>query len=111
MLHPYHIPAVQRNATLSKWRFCVHADKRALLRDLTSDLSELNSVGDTLQRLASCIAEAVSAHSWSVYVLDPNDKGRIIRYVPDRENSREVAKDPDEAGNYVDDEDEELTLM
>ena len=87
----------------------MHADKRALLRDLTSDLPELNSVGDTLQRLASCIAEAVSAHSWSVYVLDPNDKGRIIRYVP--ENSTEVTKDTDEAGNYVDDEDEELTLM
>ena len=103
----YYIAAVQRNATLSKWRFCVHADKRVLLRELTSDLPKLKSVGDTLQRLAGCIAEALGAHSWTVYVLDPSDKGRIIRHTPAQDSEREVPED--DTGNGLDDE--ELTLM
>ena len=75
----------QKGGTLDQWKFCVHADKRSMLKDLTSELSGAgngngkdSSVGEVLCKLAATIAAAISANTWNVHVVDESDKSRIV---------------------------------
>lgn len=50
-----------RKTSLSRWKFCVHADKRQMLQDLTHSLQQKPTKNHVLWELAHCICSAVSA--------------------------------------------------
>lgn len=50
-----------RKTSLSRWKFCVHADKRQMLQDLTQSLQIKPTKDHVLWELANCICSAVSA--------------------------------------------------
>lgn len=50
-----------RKTSLSRWKFCVHADKRQMLQDLTQSLQVKPTKDHVLWELANCICSAVSA--------------------------------------------------
>ena len=50
-----------RKTSLSRWKFCVHADKRQMLQDLTHSLQLKPTKDHVLWELANCICSAVSA--------------------------------------------------
>lgn len=50
-----------RKTSLSRWKFCVHADKRQMLQDLTHSLQLRPTKDHVLWELANCISSAVGA--------------------------------------------------
>lgn len=50
-----------RKTSLSRWKFCVHADKRQMLQDLTYSLQLKPTKDHVLWELATCISSAVGA--------------------------------------------------
>lgn len=50
-----------RKTSLSRWKFCVHADKRQMLQDLTQSLQVKPTKDHVLWELANCICGAVNA--------------------------------------------------
>lgn len=50
-----------RKTSLSRWKFCVHADKRQMLLDLTHSLKLKPTKDHVLWELANCICSAVNA--------------------------------------------------
>lgn len=50
-----------RKTSLSRWKFCVHADKRQMLQDLTHSLQLKPTKDHVLWELANCICSAVNA--------------------------------------------------
>ena len=60
-----------RAPSLSKWKFCVHADKRAMLQEMTSHIRTCENAnisrGNILNELATCIAGAIDADSFNLY--------------------------------------------
>lgn len=50
-----------RKTSLSRWKFCVHADKRQMLQDLTHSLQLRPTKDHVLWELVSCISSAVGA--------------------------------------------------
>lgn len=50
------------------FQFCVHADKRAMLQELTASLLQSPSESRVLVELARCISSAVSADGHVLYV-------------------------------------------
>lgn len=50
-----------RKTSLSKWKFCVHADKRQMLQDLTQSLQLRPTKDHVLWELSNCICSAVGA--------------------------------------------------
>ncbi|CAG2169108.1 unnamed protein product [Oppiella nova] len=60
-----------KKSSLSRYKFCVHADKRKMLQSLTNMLSQ-----DTPQRtyvlneLSATIASAVNASHWHLFLID-----------------------------------------
>ncbi|XP_065338353.1 probable 3',5'-cyclic phosphodiesterase pde-5 isoform X4 [Cloeon dipterum] len=63
---------VGRKTSLSRWKFCVHADKRQMLQELTHSLQTRPDRSNVLWELASCICSAVSADGFRLYLADPN---------------------------------------
>lgn len=61
-----------RKTSLSRWKFCVHADKRKMLQELTSSLYLKPSKVHVLSELAGTIASAVNADSWNLFLFDKN---------------------------------------
>ncbi|UYV77687.1 K02A2.6-like [Cordylochernes scorpioides] len=51
-------------------QFCVHADKRKMLQELTSSLYLRPNKGHVLEELAATIASAVSADHWTLFLYD-----------------------------------------
>jgi cAMP and cAMP-inhibited cGMP 3',5'-cyclic phosphodiesterase 10 len=70
-----------RKASLSKWKFCVHADKRQMLQELTSSIQTqgLASKGDILLELTGCLATAVGADAHNLYMGDAHNQ-QIVHY-------------------------------
>ncbi|XP_064486459.1 probable 3',5'-cyclic phosphodiesterase pde-5 isoform X3 [Ornithodoros turicata] len=64
--------APPRKTSLSRWKFCVHADKRKMLQELTSSLYLKPSKVHVLSELAATIASAVNADSWNLFLFDRN---------------------------------------
>jgi len=65
------------NKSLSKWKFCVHKDKRKLLENLTSKICEKKNKGYVLKELAKSIAQAVHATRYNLYFVDESGKHLI----------------------------------
>lgn len=60
---------VDRKTSLSKWKFCVHADKRQMLQNLTHSLQDKPTQDYVLWELASCISSAVKADGFRSNLL------------------------------------------
>ncbi|XP_073974522.1 probable 3',5'-cyclic phosphodiesterase pde-5 isoform X1 [Rhodnius prolixus] len=73
--------AAGRKTSLSRWKFCVHADKRQMLQDLTQSLQQRPSVVHVLSELASCISSAVSADGYRLYLPDAGDDNNLCLYL------------------------------
>ncbi|XP_058820514.1 probable 3',5'-cyclic phosphodiesterase pde-5 isoform X1 [Topomyia yanbarensis] len=59
-----------RKTSLSRWKFCVHADKRQMLQDLIHSLQLRPTKMHVLWELASCICSAVNADGFRLYLTD-----------------------------------------
>lgn len=59
-----------RKTSLSRWRFCVHADKRQMLQDLTHSLQLRPTKSHVLWELSSCICSAVGADGFRLFIVD-----------------------------------------
>lgn len=72
-----------RKASLSRWRFCVHADKRQMLQDLTHSLQLRPTKTHVLWELASCICSAVGGDGFRLFVIDAttNTGGNLTLYL------------------------------
>ena len=60
-----------RRFSLSRWKFCVHADKRKMLQTLMSSLAS-QPQGQILWELTCCVASAVGADGFVLHVFRPN---------------------------------------
>ncbi|KAG8332320.1 hypothetical protein J6590_024518 [Homalodisca vitripennis] len=70
-----------RKTSLSRWKFCVHADKRQMLQEMTSSLQRRPSVGHVLWELTGCIASAVGADGHRLYLPDTGDSESLCLYL------------------------------
>uniref|UniRef100_A0A1B6CTP1 Phosphodiesterase n=1 Tax=Clastoptera arizonana TaxID=38151 RepID=A0A1B6CTP1_9HEMI len=70
-----------RKTSLSHWKFCVHADKRQMLQDLTWSLQRRPSVAHVLWELSGCIASAVGADGHRLYLPEINDVENLCLYI------------------------------
>lgn len=61
-----------RKTSLSRWRFCVHADKRQMLQDLTQSLQlrPTKTQDHVIWELSSCISSAVGADAFRLFIVD-----------------------------------------
>ncbi|XP_071446003.1 probable 3',5'-cyclic phosphodiesterase pde-5 isoform X3 [Hetaerina americana] len=60
---------IGRKTSLSRWKFCVHADKRQMLQELTQSLhQERPNKAHVLWELASCISSAVGADGFRLHM-------------------------------------------
>ncbi|XP_055635980.1 probable 3',5'-cyclic phosphodiesterase pde-5 isoform X2 [Toxorhynchites rutilus septentrionalis] len=66
-------PINSRKTSLSRWKFCVHADKRQMLQDLIHSLQLRPTKMHVLWELASCICSAVNADGFRLYLTDSTD--------------------------------------
>lgn len=59
-----------RKTSLSRWKFCVHADKRKMLEQLTQQLQMKPTKVHVLYELSSCISNAVGADGFRLYLVE-----------------------------------------
>lgn len=59
-----------RKTSLSRWKFCVHADKRQMLEQLTQQLQMKPTKAHVLFELSSCISNAVGADGFRMYLVE-----------------------------------------
>lgn len=96
-----------RKTSLSRWKFCVHADKRQMLEQLTHQLQMKPTKVHVLFELSSCISNAVGADGFRLYLnedatdvltlmmdsenFDENNEPRIMKILCDASIARYVA--------------------
>ncbi|XP_063873308.1 probable 3',5'-cyclic phosphodiesterase pde-5 isoform X2 [Scylla paramamosain] len=73
-----------RKTSLSRWKFCVHADKRKMLQELTSSLYVRPNKPHVLWELTRCISSAVNADGCNLYLADL-DTNTLRRYVESKD--------------------------
>ncbi|XP_063242664.1 probable 3',5'-cyclic phosphodiesterase pde-5 isoform X2 [Bacillus rossius redtenbacheri] len=76
-----------RKTSLSRWKFCVHADKRHMLQELTRSLQRNPSQGNVLWELAGCISSAVGAEGHRLYLAEEGDPEQLGLYLPQSSRS------------------------
>ena len=76
---------VTKKSSLSKWKFCVHADKGAMLQEMTTKIKVATSKAEILFELATCIAGAIDADTFNLYVADENE-GTLTKFIGSQEN-------------------------
>lgn len=59
-----------RKTSLSRWKFCVHADKRQMLQQLTQQLQMKPTKAHVLFELSSCISNSVAADGFNLYLVE-----------------------------------------
>ncbi|XP_054156064.1 probable 3',5'-cyclic phosphodiesterase pde-5 [Oppia nitens] len=59
-----------KKTSLSRYKFCVHADKRKMIQSLTNLLHDMPQKAQVLHELSSTIASAVNASSWNLFLYD-----------------------------------------
>lgn len=59
-----------RKTSLSRWKFCVHADKRQMLQQLTQQLQMKPTKAHVLFELSSCISNSVGADGFNLYLVE-----------------------------------------
>ncbi|KAG4073640.1 hypothetical protein HA402_000864 [Bradysia odoriphaga] len=70
-----------RKTSLSRWKFCVHADKRQMLLDLTHSLQIRPTRSHVLWELANCISSAVGADGFRLYLAETGDPDILSLYI------------------------------
>lgn len=73
-----------RKTSLSRWKFCVHADKRQMLEQLTQQLQMKPTKAHVLFELSSCISNAVGADGFRMYLFD--EASNALSLMMDSEN-------------------------
>ncbi|XP_069948734.1 probable 3',5'-cyclic phosphodiesterase pde-5 isoform X3 [Cherax quadricarinatus] len=73
-----------RKTSLSRWKFCVHADKRKMLQELTTSLHVRPNKAHVLWELAHCISSAVNADGYNLYLAD-NTTDTLHHYLETKE--------------------------
>ncbi|PFX17416.1 probable 3',5'-cyclic phosphodiesterase pde-5 [Stylophora pistillata] len=73
--------------SLSKWKFCVHSEKKKMLEELTNDIHQSPNKQKVLMELANCIASACHADSFTLYLVDATGKALFI-YNPNHPEGR-----------------------
>ncbi|CAH1180236.1 unnamed protein product [Phaedon cochleariae] len=66
-----------RKTSLSRWKFCVHADKRQMLQEITKNLQNQPAKDHVLWELANCICSAVGAEGFRLYVAEKGDPDEL----------------------------------
>ncbi|XP_037068397.1 LOW QUALITY PROTEIN: probable 3',5'-cyclic phosphodiesterase pde-5 [Pollicipes pollicipes] len=91
---PSQNSSASRKTSLSRWKqktetdallspqFCVHADKRKMLEELTRALPDKPGMANVLTELAGCIASAVNADFQRLYLVEKRD-GHVHSYDPE----------------------------
>lgn len=74
-----------RKTSLSRWKFCVHADKRQMLQELTQSLQRGPSRAHVLFELAGCISSAVGADGFRLFLADQGEPDNLTEYVGEEE--------------------------
>lgn len=74
-----------RKTSLSRWKFCVHADKRQMLLDLTQSLQLRPTKDHVLWELANCISSAVGADGFRLYIPERGDPESLSLYLDNGE--------------------------
>ncbi|XP_032242286.1 probable 3',5'-cyclic phosphodiesterase pde-5 isoform X2 [Nematostella vectensis] len=64
--------------SLSKWKFCVHSDKKKMLEDLTHDIHQQPNKQKVLLELANCIASASHADGFVLYLVDSSGQDLYV---------------------------------
>ncbi|XP_021942634.1 probable 3',5'-cyclic phosphodiesterase pde-5 isoform X3 [Zootermopsis nevadensis] len=70
-----------RKTSLSRWKFCVHADKRQMLQELTRSLQQRPNKAHVLWELAGCICSAVGAEGYQLYLAENGDPEMLGLYL------------------------------
>lgn len=70
-----------RKTSLSRWKFCVHADKRQMLLSLTHSLQQRPTRAHVLFELANCIASAVGVEDFRLYLAEGGDAEQLRQYM------------------------------
>ncbi|XP_069675140.1 probable 3',5'-cyclic phosphodiesterase pde-5 isoform X3 [Periplaneta americana] len=70
-----------RKTSLSRWKFCVHADKRQMLQELTRSLQQKPTKAHVLWELAGCICSAVGAEGYRLYLAERGDPEMLGLYL------------------------------
>ncbi|XP_018325357.1 probable 3',5'-cyclic phosphodiesterase pde-5 isoform X2 [Agrilus planipennis] len=76
-----------RKTSLSRWKFCVHADKRQMLLDLTHSLQLKPTKDHVLWELANCICSAVNADGFRLYIAEHSNAHNLFLYQENSDNS------------------------
>lgn len=71
---------VHKSSYASRWKFCVHADKRQMLLDLTHSLQLRPTKAHVLWELANCISSAVGADTFRLYLSETSDPEVLTLY-------------------------------
>ncbi|XP_045461799.1 probable 3',5'-cyclic phosphodiesterase pde-5 isoform X3 [Harmonia axyridis] len=70
-----------RKTSLSRWKFCVHADKRKMLQNLTQSLQHRPTKDHVLWELANCISSAVNADGFKLFLVDRGNHESMSLYL------------------------------
>ncbi|PSN39763.1 hypothetical protein C0J52_18546 [Blattella germanica] len=70
-----------RKTSLSRWKFCVHADKRQMLQELTKSLQQKPTKAHVLWELAGCICSAIGAEGYRLYLAERGDPESLGLYL------------------------------
>ena len=82
---------LSKKSSLSKWKFCVHADKRAMLQEMTGHVSAQHQqrFESILYELANCIKGAIDADGFNLYIIN-EEHGDFFKYeMPDQRHPEE----------------------
>lgn len=86
--------------SLSKWKFCVHTDKRKMLQQLTKDINQHPKKVRVMHELVKSVAAATHANTHSLYLVDKNQRD-IYLYSETKPRSRSLCRQTIEGGGTV----------
>ncbi|XP_031554840.1 cAMP and cAMP-inhibited cGMP 3',5'-cyclic phosphodiesterase 10A-like [Actinia tenebrosa] len=88
------------NSSLSRWKFCVHSDKRKMLQQLTKDIHQQPQKARVMNELVKSIAAATHADRHSLYLVDKNGTD-IYLYSETKPRCRTLNRQPIGKGSTV----------
>lgn len=86
-----HIKGEAVRTSLSKWKFCVHTDKRKMLQQLTKDINQQPKKVRVMHELVKSVAAATHANVHSLYLVDKNGRD-IYLYSKNKPRSRSLCR-------------------
>ncbi|KAL7631814.1 UNVERIFIED_CONTAM: hypothetical protein RMT77_017877 [Armadillidium vulgare] len=91
---------ITRKTSLSRWKFCVHADKRKMLEDMTETLQTKPNKSHILWELSQCIVSAINADGANLYLANHSKNGLEL-YNGEPGSLKETDPIDVEEGTYV----------